>query len=609
VPEPLTAAPAHLPTDPGVYMMKDAGGEVLYVGKARNLRARVRSYFSGSNDDRMRIPELMTRVCAVEVVVTATEKEALILESTLVRKFMPRFNVLLRDDKTWLSIKLSLREQWPRVSLVRQWRDDGARYFGPYLNGLRAREVERLIRRAFSLRTCTDGVLRAHSKRPCIEYNMGNCVAPCVGHVTPEQYDDLVRQVIWVLEGRNRPLVRELRQQMEAAAAELRFEDAAELRDRISVAERVTERQRVQRAAGQDSDAFGLFREGDVVTVAMLPVRDGKVEDPQAFTFAGVVDDDPVVLEQVILQLYGRGVRPAPELLLPLDLPDTDAVGEVLGEAADRIIRCRVPRRGAKVKLLAMATENARVRHAAAGEERKLVERATVELRKRLHLRHLPHRIECFDISHLGGEDTVASMVVLQDGKPLKRDYRSFTIRTAGAHDDYAAMAEVMTRRLARVDRGWTLPDLLLVDGGKGQLGVAVTAAAEAGLEVPLAGLAKPDAGEIERDPDATDKVFLPGRKNPVRLLPHSPGLHMLQRVRDEAHRFAVSLQRRKRKKRTFSSVLEDIPGVGPGRRRTLLRHFGSVKALKAATEDEIAAVQGIGAALARVVVEGLGAK
>ncbi len=609
MPDPLTAAPAHLPTDPGVYLMKDAGGEVLYVGKARNLRARVRSYFSGGNDDRMRIPELMTRVCAVEVVVTATEKEALILESTLVRKFMPRFNVLLRDDKTWLSIKLSLRERWPRVSLVRQWRDDGARYFGPYLNGLRAREVERLIRRAFSLRTCTDGVLRAHTKRPCIEYNMGNCVAPCVGYVTPEQYDDLVRQVIWVLEGRNRPLVRELRQQMEAAAVELRFEDAAELRDRISVAERVTERQRVQRAAGQDSDAFGLFREGDVVTVAMLPVRDGKVEDPQAFTFAGVVDDDPVVLEQVILQLYGRGVRPAPELLLPLDLPEPDAVCEVLGEAADRIIRCHVPCRGAKVKLLAMATENARVRHAAAGEERRLVERATVELRKRLHLRHLPHRIECFDISHLGGEDTVASMVVLQDGKPLKKDYRSFTVRTAGARDDYGAMAEVMKRRLARVDRGWTLPDLLLVDGGKGQLSVAVTAAAEAGLEVPLAGLAKPDAGEIERDPDATDKVFLPGRKNPVRLLPHSPGLHMLQRVRDEAHRFAVSLQRRKRKKRTFSSVLEDIPGVGPGRRRALLRHFGSVKALKAATEDEIAAVKGIGAALARVVVEGLGSK
>jgi excinuclease ABC subunit C len=604
--EPLTAAPTHLPTDPGVYMMKDAGGEVLYVGKARNLRARVRSYFTGSNDDRMRIPELMTRVCDVEVVVTGTEKEALILESTLVRKFMPRFNVLLRDDKTWLSIKLALREQWPRVSLVRQWRDDGARYFGPYLNGLRAREVERLIRRAFSLRTCTDGVLRAHNKRPCIEYNMGNCVAPCVGFVTPEQYDDLVRQVIWVLEGRNRPLVRELKEQMEAAAAELRFEDAAELRDRISVAERVVERQRVQRAAGQDSDAFGLFREGDVVTVAMLPVRRGKVEDPQAFTFAGVVDDDPVVLEQVVLQLYGRGVRPAPELLLPLELPDPQTVSEVLGEAADRIIRCHVPRRGAKVKLVAMATENARVRHAAAGEERKLVERATVELKKRLHLRHLPHRIECFDISHLGGEDTVASMVVLLDGKPSKRDYRSFTVRAAGARDDYGAMSEVMTRRLARVDRGWTLPDLLVVDGGKGQLSVAVTAAAEAGLEVPLAGLAKPDAGEIERDPDATDKVFLPGRKNPVRLLPHSPGLHMLQRVRDEAHRFAVSLQRRKRKKRTFASVLEDLPGVGPGRRRTLLRHFGSVKALKAATEDEIAAVPGIGPALARGIVDGL---
>jgi len=589
-----------------VYLMKDDTGEVLYVGKARNLRSRVRSYFSGGNDDRVRIPELMTRVCDVEVVVTASEKEALILESTLVSKFQPHFNVLLRDDKTWLSIKLSLKETWPRVSLVRQWRDDGSRYFGPYLNGLRAREVERLIRRAFSLRTCTDGVLRAHNKRPCIEYNMGNCVAPCVDYVTPEQYDDLVRQVIWVLEGRNRPLIRELRAQMEAAAAELRFEDAAELRDRISVAERVAERQRVQRAAGQDSDVFGLFREGDVVTVAMLPVRNGKVEDPQAFTFAGVVDEDPVVVEQVVLQLYGRGVRPAPEILLPVELPDPVAVAELLGEAADRIIRLRIPRRGAKVKLLDMAVENARVRHAAAGEERRLVERATVELKKRLHLRSLPHRIECFDISHLGGEDTVASMVVLQDGKPHKKGYRSFTIRAAGSRDDYAAMAEVMARRLARVDQGWKLPDLLVVDGGKGQLGVAVSAAAEAGLEVPLAGLAKPDAGEIARDPDATDKVFLPGRKNPVRLLPHSPGLHMLQRARDEAHRFAVSLQRRKRRKRVFGSKLEDLPGVGPGRRRALLRHFGSLKALEAASVEEVVEVQGIGPALAKSIVEGL---
>ena len=606
VSEPLTTAPAHLPTDPGVYLMKDDTGEVLYVGKARNLRARVRSYFSGGNDDRVRIPELMTRVCEVEVVVTGSEKEALILESTLVSKFQPRFNVLLRDDKTWLSIKLALSETWPRVSLVRQWRDDGARYFGPYLNGIRAREVERLIRRAFSLRTCTDGVLRAHNKRPCIQYNMGNCVAPCVDYVTPEEYDDLVRQVIWVLEGRNRPLIRELREQMEAAAAELRFEQAAELRDRISVAERVAVRQRVQRAAGQDSDVFALYREGDVVTVAMLPVRDGKVEDPQAFTFAGVVDDDPVVLEQVVLQLYGRGVRPAPEILLQEALPDPEAVAELLGEAADRIIRLRVPRRGAKVKLLDMAVDNARVRHAAAGEERRLIERATVELKKRLHLPTLPHRIECFDISHLGGEDTVASMVVLLDGKPLKKAYRSFTIRTAGGSDDYAAMAEVMARRLARVERGWKLPDLLLVDGGRGQLGVAMSAAATARLEVPLAGLAKPDAGELARDSDATDKVFLPNRKNPVRLLPHSPGLHMLQRVRDEAHRFAVSLQRRKRKKRTLGSKLEDLPGVGPGRRRTLLRHFGSLKALKAASVEEIAGAPGIGPALAHSIVEGL---
>ena len=604
--KPLRSMPDHIPTAPGVYLMKDRGGDVLYVGKASNLRARVRSYFLNEGDGRPRIPELMRRVADVEVVVTASEKEALILENTLIKKFQPRFNVLLKDDKTWLSVKLSTTDRWPRVSLVRRWRNDGSRYFGPYLNGLRAREVERLIRQAFSLRTCTDTVLRAHNRRPCIQYNMGNCVAPCVDYVTEDEYAELVRQVVHLLEGRNRPLLRGLREQMQGAAAELRFEAAAELRDRITVAKRIAERQRVQRAAGEDRDVFALFREGDVVTVAMLPVRRGKVEDPQAFTFVEVLEEDGEVLQQVMLQLYGKGVTPAPQLLLQLDVPEPDALAEILGEDADRRVQLRVPRRGDAVRLVEMAAENARVRHLAAGEERQQLERATVELMKKLHLTALPRRIECFDISHLGGTDTVASMVVFEDGRPCKGAYRSFKVRGVDGPDDYASMHEVMTRRLRRVDRGWDLPDLLLVDGGRGQLSMAEAAAVEVGLAAPLAALAKPDAGELERNPQATDKVYLPGRKNPVRLAAHSPSLHLLQRVRDEAHRFAVAHQRRRRKKRTFGSALETIPGVGAGRRKALLRHFGSMRALKAATAEQVTEVRGIGPALAETIVEAL---
>ena len=598
--------PSHIPTHPGVYLMKDAGGTVLYVGKATNLRSRVRSYFGADVGDRPQVPALMALVADVEVVVTGTEREALILENTLIKKFQPRFNIQLKDDKTWLSVRISVQERWPRVSLIRRWRKDGARYFGPYLNGVRAREVERLIRSAFALRTCTDGVFRAHNKRPCILFNMGNCVAPCVDRVTANEYADLVDQVIQLLQGRNRQLIGRLRAEMKTAAGELRFEQAAELRDRIGLIQRIADRQRVHRAAGEDRDVFALFREADVVTVAMLPVRDGKVEDPQSFTFSEVVADDAGVLEQVVLQLYDRGVTPAPELLLQIPPPEPDALTELLRERAERPVRIRVPKRGPARKLMDMARENARVRHEAAGEERRQLERATIELRKRLQLDHLPRRIECFDISHIGGTDTVASMVVFQDGKPYKRGYRTFTIRDVEGVDDYAAMREVMVRRLHRTERGWALPDLLLVDGGKGQLGVALSAATEVELEVPLAALAKPDAGEIRRNPEATDKVFLPGRKNPVRLPAHSAGMHLLQRVRDEAHRFAVHHHRKKRRKRTIGSALEAIPGVGTGRRKTLLRHFGSLRALRVATAAQIAEVPGIGPTLAEAIAAAL---
>ena len=598
--------PTKLPTQPGVYMMKDRSGEILYVGKAVNLRARVRSYFLDGGDGRPQIPALMARVVDVEVVVVGNEKEALILERTLIGKFQPRYNVMLKDDKTWLSIRLNTKERWPRVSLVRRWRKDGARYFGPYLNGIRAREVERMLRKAFGLRNCTDSFLRAHDRRACIQFNMGNCCAPCVGERSEEEYGEQVQLVVKLLEGRSKGFAAAIEEEMREAAADLRFEDAAALRDRVTLIRKLAERQRVQRAIEEDRDVYGLHREGDVATVALLPIRAGRAQETQAFTFQDILEDDGEVVQSLMLQLYGSGLTPAPEILLPCPVPHPDALAEILSETAGRRVCVRVPQRGDGRKLVALATQNAQVRQDATSDQRLAVERGLLELKKRLHLPRLPRRIECYDISHLGVTDTVASMVVLQEGRPDKRSYRIFSIRTTDGPDDYAAMREVMDRRLARAAKGWGLPDLLLVDGGRGQLNMALAAAGEAELEVPMAGLAKPDDNELQKNPEATDKVFLPGRKNPVYLKPHSPGLHLLQRVRDEAHRFAVHHQRKRRKKRTIKTALEDIPGVGPGRRRTLLRHFGSVKALKGATVEEIAAVNGISDALAATILRAL---
>ncbi len=602
---PDAPLPEHLPASPGVYLLHDAGGQVIYVGKAVNLRSRVRSYFLVADDGRPRYPQLVRQVADVEVVVTGTEKEALLLENSLISKLQPRFNVRLRDDKTWLSIRIDPRRDWPRPALVRRWRDDGARYFGPYLNGVHAREVERLIRKAFGLRTCTDAVLRAHRRRPCIQHDMGNCVAPCVGRVTRAEYDERVRQVMALLAGRNRDRIRVLERRMHRAAEETRFEEAAEIRDRIRLMERIAERQRVQQARGRDRDVFGLYRVGDAVTVVLLPQRDGTLQPPRAYTFQEVLEEDGAVLQQVIMQLAERA-SPARQLLLPVELPDAADVADILSHAAGRRVRLRVPRRGDGVSLVQMATDNARARHQRAVDSREQIERGLAQLQRALRLPGLPRRVECYDISHLGGSDTVASMVVLDDGEADRASYRTFGIRGLERPDDYAAMRQVMERRLARVQRGWVLPDLIVVDGGKGQLGVAVAAARDAGIEVPVVALAKPDAGEVDGNPEATDKVFVPGRKNPVRLKPHSAGLLLLQRVRDEAHRVALRHQRGKRRKRVLSTELESIPGVGPGRARSLLRHFGSVRAVRAATAEEIAAVPGIGERLAETVARAL---
>ncbi|MCO4774226.1 MAG: excinuclease ABC subunit UvrC, partial [Deltaproteobacteria bacterium] len=398
-----------LPTQPGVYLMKNKDTDVLYVGKAVDLRARVRQYFNKSGGDgRFHIEFLVPQISDVDVVVTRTEREALILEDTLIKKYQPRYNVKLKDDKSWLSVRLNTKETWPRVTTVRRWRDDGARYFGPYLDEVNAWEVVKLLKRTVPLRTCSDNVFRAHSERPCIEFQMGRCVAPCVGKVTEAEYEELVQEAALLLDGRNREVARKLERRMHGAAEELRFEEAARIRDSIQLIQRMAEKQTAQSAPGKkDTDVFALHREGELAAVAMLPVREGRLQDPRAFTFRGVAEDDGELLGRLITQLYSRTIVPPPEILTQVTIDEPVLRAELLEEIAERKVSIRVPQRGEGARLLDLAKRNASVRFSSAHSKQERAEQALFELQDRLHLPTLPRHIEAYDNSNMQGTDPV----------------------------------------------------------------------------------------------------------------------------------------------------------------------------------------------------------
>lgn len=619
---PLRTDIDSLPTQPGVYLMRDAKEDVLYVGKAVDLRARVRQYFARSGGDgRFHIEFLVPRIRDVEVVVTRTEREALILEDTLIKKYQPRYNVKLKDDKSWLSVRLNLKEKWPRVTTVRRWRDDGAKYFGPYLNEVNAWEVIKLVKRTVPLRSCNDGVFRAHSERPCIEYQMDRCVGPCAGLASREAYGELVGEAVLLLEGRNKALVRRLEVRMKAAAAALRFEQAARVRDSMRLISKLALKQAAHTAPGKrDSDVFGLHREGELAAVAIVPVREGRMQDARAFTFRGVAEEDDELVGRVIAQLYSATVPPPPEILVPVELADAELRAELLGELAGRKVEIRRPQRGRGRRLLELAHSNAVVRFTSAHSKTERTEQALFGLRKALRMKELPRHIECYDNSNIQGTDPVGSMVTFVDGKPDKAGYRIFKIKTVAGADDYATMREVLSRRMTRAidgDPKWALPDLVVIDGGRGQLASAVLACQGAGVDVigidgqpiePVVGgprlrvvsIAKPAADE------ETDKIYEPGRTNPLALRGHDPSLQLLQAARDEAHRFGVQHHRKLRSKRTIRSALDDVPGIGPTLRKRLLTAFGSVKKLEAATADQIAATPGVGKAKAEAILAAL---
>jgi excinuclease ABC subunit C len=593
-----------LPTGPGVYLMKDRRGEVIYVGKAVNLRARVKSYFGRSSDTRAFIPILEGLLGDVETVVVSNEKEALLLENELIKRYQPRFNVLLKDDKNYICLRLDVSQDYPRLEVVRHFERDGAEYFGPYASASSIRETLRTVNRYFQLRTCSDHVL-ANRRRPCLLYQIGRCPAPCVHPVSREEYHRNVREVAFFLEGKASELTSSLKGRMKQAAGDLRFEEAARVRDQLFAIERSLERQTVASSEPVDQDVFAHHREADRFLIYVLYVRQGRLNGGQAFPFSGQEFPDAELLFSFVNLYYGQGNLVPDEVLLP-SAPEREGEGlaELLTERRGKKVRVLVPRRGERARLLDMAQANAAQAFQEQRRSQKEKEDVLERLTDVLGLGRLPRRIECFDISHFQGSSVVGSAVAMTDGELDKSRYRRFRVKLTRGQDDYAAIHEVVSRRLKRGLQENDVPDLLVIDGGKGQLAAAHAAMRDVGVkDLDVVGLAK--ARELEvADRDAPlvrspERVFVLGRKDAVVLRQNAPELFLLTRLRDEAHRFAITYQQKLMRGRNFKSVLEDIPGVGAGRKKALLRHFGSLKRVRAVSIEELSQVEGVSVALA----------
>lgn len=611
----LRAQAAALPTTPGVYLLKGRGGRVLYVGKAQNLRQRVRSYLEGG-DGRPRIPLLVEAATDVEVVLTRNTKEALLLENELIKRHRPRFNVRLRDDKQYLALRLDPAQQWPRLQPVRRFHEDGAHHFGPYTSHTSLRKTLSGLQRLFPLRSCRDAIFRDHARRgrPCIEYEMKRCLAPCCGRVGREEYAELVQGTLLFLRGRSRRLRAELEQAMRRAAAAEDFESAARLRNRLQALDRTVEAQQIVDPKPRDRDVIGLARTGNDAEIQLLQVREGRMVATQGYSLAEVPLDAGAILSSFVAQYYSAeaGREVPPEILLSHAAEDADLLAEWLGERAQRRVALRPARRGAGAAQLQIALANAGHALAQRIARRAGSEEALEQLAQALGLAVPPRRIEAYDVSTLGGALTVASRVRFVDGQPQVSGYRRYRIREASPDDDYACLREVLARRVARAGSD-PLPDLLLVDGGRGQLAVAEACLRDAGAGVALAGIAKlreqGSARVVRSGGLKGESLYRPGRKDPVRLAADSSALLLLQRIRDEAHRFAIDYQRALRSRAHLGSILSEVPGIGPGKRRSLLRHFGSLRALRRADESELARAPGIGprdARLLRRFFEGL---
>lgn len=572
---------AHLPDQPGVYLFKDRSGDVLYIGKAARLADRVRSYFLKSTDHTPKTALLVSQIADLETMVTRSELEALILESNLVKRHRPPFNVVLRDDKQYPYLRLPVKDRFPRLSIVRRVQKDGALYYGPYTPAGALRETLKVIKKVFPLATCTIDI-DGKAERACIEFEIKRCMAPCTGQQTQEDYHRIVRQVRQFLEGHDRELVDELRSQMDAAAAREEFEEAARLRDRIFKIERTLERQRITQTASIDQDVIGVARHGTSVDLQLLFVRGGLLIGRKDFFWLESADaTDEELVRSAVEQFYNKEGQPPRELLIPVDIPDADLLARWLSDKRGETVRVLAPERGTKHQLVLLAEENAAAALADHLRNEELDRQAGEELQRVFRLETAPRRIEGFDISNTMGNQSVASMVVWENGRMKQSDYRRFKIATVQGANDFASMHEVVTRRYGGME-DLARPDLVLIDGGLGQLASARAALREVGHPgLAVIGLAKAKGEKDER-------VYVPGRKNPIVLRANSPATHLLQRIRDEAHRFAVTFHRKLRSKTLVTSQLDQIIGIGSITRTKLLKRFGSLANVAEASEEAL---------------------
>jgi len=592
-----------IPSNPGVYLMKDGAGKILYVGKASSLARRVRNYFGPNAKLHAITPSLMPHVRDIDYIITDNEVEALILENNLIKKHQPRYNIKLKDDKRYPYLKLTAGD-FPRISMTRTVEQDGAKYFGPYTHAKATRQTLKEITKAFPIRTCDLAIEEGKANhRPCLDFHIGRCLGPCMGEVSKEEYQEVVRGIILFLKGNGKTIIRELTEKMKEAAAQLDFEKAAQIRDRLNSIQKVLEKQKISSGDSEDQDVIAFWQKDSEVCVQIFMVRGGKMTDKEHFFVAASEESSPAAILTAFVEQYYEHASFVPKtIILQNEIEMPEAIKAWLKTRRGSIVTLHVPQKGRKLNMVEMAAKNARAtleREKSQTVYKKDDNPGLIGLRDVLSLPRQPHRIDAFDISNFGGSMAVGSMVVFQDGKPEKSEYRRYRIRTVKGQDDFAMMREVITRRfMASTEGDAPLPDLVLVDGGKGQLNAALAALRDSELaeRPPIIGLAK-----------KFEHIFLPGESDPIVLSDRDPALHLIQRIRDEAHRFAIAYHRTLRGKTITESILDYIPNIGVKRKQMLIQRFGSVEKIREATVDELRSVKGITQKLAEDIKKYLG--
>lgn len=587
--EKMKQRAASLSSKPGVYIMKDTDGKVIYVGKAKNIKKRVQSYFAGG-DGRAQIAFLLQKLAHIDTIVTESEEQAFILESDLIKKFKPRYNIRLKDDKAFLCVKIDTNKEWPRLELVRRVEDDGAKYFGPYSFSSELRTLLEVIKTVVPLRTCSDNVFK-NRQRPCLEYQIKRCSGPCCLPVDPDDYRQWLKQAERILEGKSKQVVSELEMRMEQASEEMRFEEAAIFRDRAEFLQNFSSGTELISHRGENRDVFVLFREGNLVAVTILLVRNGRIGNSKNYSLQDVVDEDGEIIESVIMQFYATGQDIPEEVVVPFELENHKIIEQRLKEMRGATFDLLVPQRGIKKRLLGIAELNAKQHFTEKFQTKDRNTAALQALAKKCGLSQVPRRIECIDISNIQGSDIVASVVAFMDGVADKKSYRRYKITNQGKPDDFGSIAEVVRRRLSRGMKETNLPDLLVIDGGLGQLNAALAERDQLKLELDLISLAKQRVDKTQKKEviKSNERIFIPGEEEPI-LLPEGDAVTtLMQRIRDEAHRFAISFHRQRRSQRVFSSILDAIPGIGDQRKGRLLRAFGSVERMKYVAPKDLA--------------------